>query len=61
MEGDSVYLHVCDKQGMWKSICKVCYQTAAEATSEHGLTEGENRHKCPGPLDSRPYARGYAN
>ena len=39
----------------WRSVCRECFLTAAEADSEQGLTEGERAHVCGESLADREY------
>ena len=49
---------------LWHSICKNCFLTIAEDSTEENLKTAEDRHKCEGPpLERRPLpkARHWSN
>lgn len=46
-KAESEFLRV-QTRNEWRSICKKCYRTAATASTEDGLSNGEAEHKCPG-------------
>jgi hypothetical protein len=47
MEDDTKFLRV-NVQGVWRSICKICFRITATADHEAGLNDAEDEHKCPG-------------
>ena len=50
---DEQFIKVCD-HGQWRSICTVCYQTAATADSRDALDESSHECLRPIALDSQP-------
>lgn len=40
------FLHRCNPDGRWQSICPECYKTVAESSEEADLMRAEGTHVC---------------
>ena len=50
------YQRVLTIEGDWKSICRICFLTAARDKREDSLERGELEHVCMSALGSHKFA-----